>query len=473
MKFIKKGITLAGMDILEMNETRHDSEMSQHMLFRIVATLGVICTLALHYRSDPHNTTALVCALAAVLYLVASGWLLYSFAKVDREKTAAEVLGFIDALLIGVFISLVDISLLTGAMFAVMVQIQAISGAGFRRWLSDNLALLLGILAGYSFNRPILVVEGELATEVAALLTLATLAVGKGILHNRKRRQLVVEIESLENQKVELKLSNYKLSKYLSPALRNAILSGKTVKLGTQRKKITVFFSDISGFSELAEEMEADTLTDLLNSYLTEMSDIALKFGGTIDKFIGDAIMVFFGDPVSRGANEDCLACVSMAIAMQKRMRELQLRWKNQGIQQPLHVRMGINTGFCTVGNFGTESRLDYTLLGTEVNLASRLESSAEPGEILISHTTYSLVKDTVSCADKGEIQVKGYARPVQVYSVIDLRKNLGRNPNYFELNTEGFSMFLDMEKIRNYDQKKIINSLAKAYKRLQESNRI
>jgi len=181
--------------------------------------------------------------------------------------------------------------------------------------------------------------------------------------------------------------------------------------------------------------------------------------------------MVFFGDPVSRGAHEDSLACVSMAIAMQKRMKELLLRWKNQGIVNPLQVRMGINTGFCTVGNFGTEDRLDYTLLGTEVNLASRLESSAEPGEILISHTTYSLVKDTVKCNDKGTVTVKGFHTPVQVYSVVDLRKNLGKNNNYFELNTEGFSMYLDMEKIRNYDQKKIVESLANAYTHLKRKN--
>ena len=141
-------------------------------------------------------------------------------------------------------------------------------------------------------------------------------------------------------------MRSYKLSKYLSPALRKEILSGKEVKLETQRKKLTIFFSDIRGFSELVEEMEAETLTALLNNYLTDMSDIALKFGGTIDKFMGDGMMVFFGDPSSRGAKDDCLACVSMAIAMKKHMKELQLRWASQGIQKPMEIRMGINTGF-------------------------------------------------------------------------------------------------------------------------------
>ena len=201
------------------------------------------------------------------------------------------------------------------------------------------------------------------------------------------------------------------------------------------------------------------------------MSEIALRYGGTIDKFIGDAIMVFFGDPDSRGTKADCVAAVSMAITMKRRMRELQLRWQNQGIQKPLEIRMGINTGFCTVGNFGTENRLDYTLLGTEVNRASRLEAAAEPGEILVSHETYSLVKDVVMCRDKGEINIKGYQKPVRVYAAADMRKNLGNNQTYFEHMTEGFSIYLDLDKIRHYDKEKILVSLKNASSQLKNKD--
>ena len=130
---------------------------------------------------------------------------------------------------------------------------------------------------------------------------------------------------------------------------------------------------------------------------------------------------------------------------------------------------MGINTGYCTVGTFGTSSHLDYTVLGTQVNLASRLESAAEPDEILISHETWSLCKDTIMCRDKGEIQVKGFALPVKVYQVADLRKDLGKNQSYFEDRAEGFSMYLDIEKIRNYDKEKVIESLEKAAVRLRD----
>jgi hypothetical protein len=109
---------------------------------------------------------------------------------------------------------------------------------------------------------------------------------------------------------------------------------------------------------------------------LTKMSEIALFYGATIDKYVGDAIVIFFGDPETRGVKEDALACVEMAIAMRKRMRELQSVWAASGIEKPLQCRIGINTGYCTVGNFGSEDRMEYTIVGGGVNLASRLSTS-------------------------------------------------------------------------------------------------
>ena len=222
-----------------------------------------------------------------------------------------------------------------------------------------------------------------------------------------------------------LTLRTFRLSKYLSPALRKAILTGKDVRAETQEKTLTIFFSDMEGFTKLAEELDPEQLTDLLNTYLTEMSEIAFRFGGTIDKVIGDSIMVFFGDPESRGIKSDVITCVSMAIAMKRAMQELQVRWRADGIENPPALRMGINSGVCKVGNFGTDIRLDYTLLGRAVNLASRLESSAESNEILISKDTYQLIKDAVHCIDKGQIPIKGFAEAVDVYSAVDLHKHL------------------------------------------------
>ena len=264
-------------------------------------------------------------------------------------------------------------------------------------------------------------------------------------------------------------MRTYKLARYLTPTVWRAVNEGREKSLSTERKRVTVFFSDIMGFSSLSEELEAESLTDLLNSYLTEMAKIATKHKGTIDKFMGDAIMVIFGDSKSEGLKIDCLRCLAMSIEMRKKMKELQTKWYNQGIKKPLQIRMGINTGYCTVGSFGTSHYMDYTVLGTHVNLASRLESAADPGEILVSHETWSLVKDVVMCRDKGEIKAKGFSHPIKVYQVVDFRKDLGKNQSYFEQNTEGFSMHMDLEKIRNYDKERVIRFLQDAAERLND----
>ena len=136
---------------------------------------------------------------------------------------------------------------------------------------------------------------------------------------------LAVQHDRVLRQNEWLTLRTFRLSKYLSPALRKAILSGKDVRAETQEKTLTIFFSDMEGFTKLAEELDAEQLTELLNTYLTEMSEIAFRFGGTIDKVIGDSIMVFFGDPESRGIQSDAVTCVSMAIAMKRAMKGLQV----------------------------------------------------------------------------------------------------------------------------------------------------
>ena len=212
-----------------------------------------------------------------------------------------------------------------------------------------------------------------------------------------------------------------KLSKYLSPQVYSSIFSGRqNVEISSQRKRLTVFFSDIANFTETADKMESEDLTQLLNHYLSEMARIALEYGATIDKYVGDAIVIFFGDPETKGVKEDALAGVNMAIAMRDRMSELQGDWRTMGIENPLECRIGINTGYCTVGNFGSVDRMDYTIVGGGVNLASRMEHEAEPGEILISYETYAHVKDEVSCTGHGEISVKGIAYPVATYLVGD-----------------------------------------------------
>ena len=246
---------------------------------------------------------------------------------------------------------------------------------------------------------------------------------------------LVVYFLLLKQQRIKKRLSLttatnkmltdqvFKLSEYLSPTVRRAILSGVSIRQEPEEKQVTVFFSDIVGFTSLSENLSPDNLSTFLNTYLEEMSKIAVRFGGTIDKIMGDSIMVFFGDPRSRGVTNDAFSCVSMALAMKKKMANLQLRWQKEGIETPPTIRIGINSGLCKVGNFGSTYYLNYTLLGRSVNLASRLETAASAGEILISISTYNIVKNKIHCINKGEVSVDGFIQPLLAYSVVGFRE--------------------------------------------------
>ena len=247
--------------------------------------------------------------------------------------------------------------------------------------------------------------------------------------------------EEVEKKSKEVEAISNQLAKYLSPQIHEQIFSGKqNAEVKSNRKKLTVFFSDIVGFTSISDELESEEITNLLNFYLNEMSNIALEYGGTIDKYIGDAVMIFFGDPDSLGVEQDARKCVEMAVSMQKKMNELIGYWgKSFGLKNDLQIRIGINTGFCTVGNFGSDDRLDYTAVGATVNLASRLEGAAAPGSILVSEDTFLLVKSLFSFKEPREIDVKGLLRKIKLYEVefTDPVKenNLNLSGGSFEIN--------------------------------------
>lgn len=288
------------------------------------------------------------------------------------------------------------------------------------------------------------------------------------------RKSLATQLEKqkkvAEDAKAEAQLKTQQmedvsgqLAKYLSPQIYESIFSGKqNVEVKSYRKKITVFFSDIVNFTAISDKLESEELTALLNFYLNEMSQIALKHGATIDKYIGDAIMIFFGDPESFGIEEDARRCVAMAVEMQQRMAELWGYWsKHFGLKKDLEIRVGINTGYCTVGNFGSEDRLDYTVVGAAVNLASRLESAAMPSGILVSEETYFQVKDYFSFDAPQQLELKGLERGVIAYEV-DISDTSRAETKNFE--GENFQLKLtkhplDLEELETL--KKIIDELS------------
>ena len=228
-------------------------------------------------------------------------------------------------------------------------------------------------------------------------------------------------LEDAERKKEETERLSVNLAKYLPPQVHEAIFSGKfNTGIATKRRKLTIFFSDISNFTSTSEGLQPEDLTRYLNEYFSEMTDIALDHGATIDKYIGDAMMVFFGDPDSKGEQEDARACVKMALKMRDRISDLQDKWQRQGFADPFVIRMGMNTGYCNVGNFGSDQRLTYTIIGSEVNVAQRLEASAQPGGILMSYETYAHAQDLIEVEQLNSISMKGVKREIKVFSVLN-----------------------------------------------------
>ena len=236
-----------------------------------------------------------------------------------------------------------------------------------------------------------------------------------------------------------------KISRYLSPQIYKSIFSGeKDVIIHTERKKLTIFFSDIEDFTAATERLQPEQFTLLLNEYFTEMSNVALKHGGTIDKFVGDAILIFFGDPETKGNAEDAKSCLRMAAEMQHRLAELHVKWRNAGVEQPFRARIGVNTGFCNVGNFGSADRMDYTIQGAEVNLAARLQSIAEPGHIVISYETYALVRDILVAHPLPPITMKGISREVVPYAVEHMLDEAGQKVEVLSEHMAGLDFYLN-----------------------------
>jgi adenylate cyclase len=209
------------------------------------------------------------------------------------------------------------------------------------------------------------------------------------------------------------------IASYVPAEVAADILAGRTrAGVVPERRKITVFFSDLVGFSDVAEELEPEDLALVLNEYFAEMTAIAHRHHGTIDELQGDALLIFFGAPRATTDREHALNAVRMATEMQAAMERLNQRWREAGITETLAVRMGINTGVVTIGNFGTPQRLKYAAVGKHVNIAARLQAACEPGRAVLSYSTYLLVKDEVECDPLGPLTLKGIHRPVEAFRV-------------------------------------------------------
>lgn len=292
------------------------------------------------------------------------------------------------------------------------------------------------------------------------------------LLEHKMRAQRLIEEKSRQLET----LAN-RLAKYLAPQVYDSIFStASDTARRTARKNLTLFFSDIVGFTDISDGIDPERLSFVVNTYLSEMSAIAIEYGGTIDKFIGDAMLVFFGDPDTEGEQNDALRCLMMAVTMMRRVAELQDLWQSHGISKPLGVRMGISTGYCTVGDFGSDQRLDYTAIGGPVNLASRLQSMAEPNTIQLDATTMLLVQDFVTVTHVTDIAPKGFARATSVYRLeeINLKDAIARRESLRHIGRHVEVNIPDRKRIREAieELKKIEEDFATRLKDQEENNR-
>lgn len=286
-----------------------------------------------------------------------------------------------------------------------------------------ELGILLALLLMSLRLSPVFFIAGSVtliaAYGAAALLLLLTkglmLQVVPPVFTAGAASSLMIAYRYFQDEKEREALRRFSES-YFPPTVVKKILMNPGMINKGQRKELTILFSDIKDFTAYASSLSPDRLRNFLNEYFEAMVDIVFTYEGTVDKYIGDGLMVFFGDP--EPMPDHALRSVRAAIAMQHKARELTEKWLEKG-GFPVRIRVGINTGEVVVGNLGSSRRPSYTVLGSAVNLAKRLESSAPVNGILISRRTHELVQSLVPVRAFGGIQVKGIEDPVSTYEVI------------------------------------------------------
>lgn len=227
---------------------------------------------------------------------------------------------------------------------------------------------------------------------------------------------VMVNLYSYISERKEKALIRHKFENYFAPSILDKILHSREKLEVSEKKILTILFSDISGFTSWSATQEPEEVRSTLNEYFEEMSKIVFKYEGTIDKYIGDGLMVFYGDPFEQA--DQAMCAVKTAIEMQQKTRELKQRWQSKG-RFPIKIRIGINRGEVVVGNMGSERRMDYTVIGTAVNIAERLEGKASLDGILISETVYLEVKGLIEARFIENLTLKGIEENINAYEVV------------------------------------------------------
>ena len=230
-------------------------------------------------------------------------------------------------------------------------------------------------------------------------------------------RRTFCKDQTIDAQQRELRSSRETIRRYVPRPVFDHIVRGDTAAIDVpSRRRVTILFADLVGFTALADRVEAEVLTQVANEYMTVMSQLVDEHGGIVNEFAGDGLMALFGAPDEMDVVEQAVSAVRAAQAMQLRLPTLNLLWQGVGVTERVQMRIGINTGVVSVGSFGSEGRMTYTAIGLHTNIAARLQAHCEPGQVLLSGASWYLVKDRVACEPRGEVDCKGVHYAVSAF---------------------------------------------------------
>jgi adenylate cyclase len=240
--------------------------------------------------------------------------------------------------------------------------------------------------------------------------------------HAQEMADLNRRLEARVNEQMAELLRTGELKRFLPRQVAEGLVAGRLAPTqGLERRKVTILFSDMVGFTDLSDSLDPEELSDILDEYLREMSAVLVSHGGTLDNYIGDGMMAMFGAPERAEEADQAWSAVQAAVDMRERAREVAARIRARGIPADLQIRVGVNAGHCMVGVFGSDVLRAYKVVGFAVNIAARLQTEASPGTILCGYRTYAHVKDRVRAVQREPLTLKGAARPVEAWEILEL----------------------------------------------------
>lgn len=272
-------------------------------------------------------------------------------------------------------------------------------------------------------------IDGVISTDAPATTTWPYIAFvvpslvmipGMTLVGERSARDRFVSQILIERQRQQLAESQRLIRRYAPTAVASRIELGDTSVDAAQRRRVTVFSSDVVGFTSLADQLDPEALAEIINDYVASLAELIDRHGGTVTEFAGDGMMAIFGAPDEADPEDQVRATLAAATEFHASLPGWSQRWYRLGITRPLQARVGLNTGVVSVGTFGSSLRATYTGIGLQMNIAARIQSHADPGTTLLSSTSWHLVKDEVSCEPHGEVMVKGVHFPIEMYQPRD-----------------------------------------------------